>query len=100
MAEFISVPKATLIQLAAAGPLPAGNIYFCADTNECFVSCTGAPGVTGNLFPLSSVVLSGTIQAPTGAQGEPGEPGATGAQGPARAPASLAQSIAMAIALS
>ena len=94
-AQFIPVPKATLIQMAGNGPLPAGNIYFCQDTGECFFSVTGAPGVAGNLYPLTSIVLTGTIQAPTGAQGEQGPQGIPGPAGPALSPEQLAMIVAL-----
>lgn len=97
MAQFLSVKKQTLIAMANAGQIVAGNLYFASDTQELFLAVTGEPNPA--LFPMSSLILTGQYEL----AGNPGPAGADGAQGPKGDPGSpgisLAQVIATSIAL-
>lgn len=82
MALFHSLRLSTLLAMAAAGQIVAGDIYYANDQNpgQTFIAAVG-----GSLVPLSSIVLQGNIQADsgeTGPQGPKGDPGTQGPPGP------------------
>ncbi len=91
--QFLSIKKQTLIAMANAGQIVAGNLYFANDTQELFLAVTGEPNAA--LFPMASLILSGQYEL----AGNPGPKGDQGVPGPAGPPTPLAQQIALTIAL-